>query len=337
MAFIRTVLGDIAPEDLGVCYAHEHMIIDLSYTVNKNADFLINDVGRSAKELTDFYASGGRAMIDSLPCDCGRNIKKLAEISRLSRVHIVAPTGLHLQKYYDLGHWGQFYSEDMLADLFAAEIEEGIDKYEYKGPIVGRTEYRAGVIKVASGLDQLSNYERKLFTVAAETHRRTGAPILTHTEQGTAALKQAALFQENDVDLSHVVLSHTDRLPDLTYHREILSTGVNVEYDNGFRWRVWQGNPTRDLILSLIEEFPHQIMLGMDAARKSYWKSYGGGPGLTWLLNDFTSELRERGLSQQQWEAIFIANPARAYQFSSGKRNPSPVGLHPACCHQQHP
>jgi 5-phospho-D-xylono-1,4-lactonase len=130
MAFIRIVLGDIAPEDLGVCYAHEHTIIDLSYAVNKDADFLINDVYKSAQELTEFYTSGGRAMIDSMPCDCGRNIKKLAEISRRSGVHIVASTGLHLQKYYDLGHWGQFYSEDMLADLFVAEIEEGIDKYE---------------------------------------------------------------------------------------------------------------------------------------------------------------------------------------------------------------
>ncbi|MEM7384339.1 MAG: aryldialkylphosphatase, partial [Verrucomicrobiota bacterium] len=275
------------------------------------------DVDQRARELAECHASGGRALVDSMPCDCGRNIKKLAEISRRSGVHIVAPTGLHLQKYYDLGHWGQFYSEDMLADLFVAEIEEGVDKYEYKGPIVGRTEYRAGVIKVASGLDKLSDYEKKLFTVAANTHRRTGAPILTHTEQGTAALEQIALFEEQDVDLSHVVLSHTDRFPELTYHREILSTGVNVEYDSGFRWQVWQGNPTRDLILALIEEFPTRIMLGMDAARKSYWKSYGGGPGLTWLLNDFTAELRERGLTEEQWEGIFVANPARAYQFAA--------------------
>ena len=27
---IRTVLGDIEPKDLGVCYAHEHLIIDPS-------------------------------------------------------------------------------------------------------------------------------------------------------------------------------------------------------------------------------------------------------------------------------------------------------------------
>ena len=31
MSFIRTVLGDIAPAQLGKCYAHEHVIIDKSY------------------------------------------------------------------------------------------------------------------------------------------------------------------------------------------------------------------------------------------------------------------------------------------------------------------
>ena len=316
MPFIRTVLGDIDPEDLGVCYAHEHIIIDVSFTINKEADFLINDVEKSTEELIAFRKVGGRAMVDSMPCDCGRNIKKLAEISRRSGVHIVAPTGLHLQKYYDLGHWGQFYKEDQLLQLFVAEIEEGIDKYEYKGPIIGRTEYKAGLIKIASGLDRLSDYEKKIFAVAAETHRRTGCPILTHTEQGTAALEQITFLRDHGVDLAHVVISHTDRRPDPAYHREILSSGVCVEYDSAFRWRIWQGNPTLELVLELIDEFPGQIMLGMDAARKTYWRSYGGGPGLTYLLTAFSDEMKQRGLTQQQWERIFIHNPARAYCFA---------------------
>ena len=316
MSFIRTVLGDIAPQDLGVCYAHEHIIIDVSFTIDKEADFLINDVEKSARELAAFREAGGRAMVDSMPCDCGRNVKKLAEISRRSGVHILAPTGLHLQKYYDLGHWGQFYQHDQLVGLFVAEIEEGIDKYEYKGPIVGRTAYKAGLIKIASGLDRLSDYEQKIFAVAADVHQRTGCPILTHTEQGTAALEQITVLQDHGVDLAHVVLSHTDRKPDLAYHQEILSTGVCVEYDAAFRWRVWEGNPTRDLVLGLIETYPNQIMLGMDAARKTYWRSYGGGPGLTYLLTDFSDELKQRGLTEAQWDQIFIHNPARAYRFA---------------------
>jgi len=124
---IRTVLGDISPDSLGVCYAHEHIIIDASYTTDKNPEFLLDDVDAATRELSEFHAHGGRAMIDSMPCDCGRNVLKLAEISHRSGVHIVCPTGLHLMKYYDPGHWGNFYSEDELATLFITEINEGMD------------------------------------------------------------------------------------------------------------------------------------------------------------------------------------------------------------------
>ena len=36
-----------------------------------------------------------------------------------------------------------------LADLFVADIVEGIDELDYSGPVVRRTDHRAGVIKIA--------------------------------------------------------------------------------------------------------------------------------------------------------------------------------------------
>jgi hypothetical protein len=38
-------------------------------------------------------------------------------------------------------------------------------------------------------------------------------------------------------------------------------------------------NQTTALIFALAPEFPDQLMLGMDTARSSYWKSYGGAQG----------------------------------------------------------
>ena len=111
-----------------------------------------------------------------------------------------------------------------------------------------------------------------------------------------------------------MVLSHTDRKPDPVYHREVLSTGVCVEYDSCFRWKTGH-NPSLELLLELIDEFPTQIMLGMDAARPSYWKSYGGEPGLNFLLTTFTDMMKERGLGDDQWQRIFVENPAKAYDF----------------------
>jgi phosphotriesterase-related protein len=151
MSYIRTVLGDIAPDELGVCYAHEHIIIDASYTTVVDPGFLLDDADVASRELAEFHQLGGRAMIDSMPCDCGRNVLKLAEVSRRSGVHIVCPTGLHLAKYYDPGHWGNFYTEDELATLFITEITEGIDAHDCNGPLVKRTPHRAGLIKIATG------------------------------------------------------------------------------------------------------------------------------------------------------------------------------------------
>ncbi|MEM1222180.1 MAG: bifunctional 4-hydroxy-2-oxoglutarate aldolase/2-dehydro-3-deoxy-phosphogluconate aldolase [Verrucomicrobiota bacterium] len=312
--FIRTVLGDIEPDQLGVCYAHEHIIIDESVATLRYPDFKLESVENGTAELTQFYADGGRAMVDSMPCDAGRNVMKLAAISKSSGVHILCPTGLHLVKYYDDGHWSQHYTAGQITQLFLADIEQGIDRFDYTGPVVERTKHRAGLIKVATGGETLTPRGEKIFEAASNAHKLTGCPILTHVEQGIGAIQQVETFASHDVNLSKVVLSHTDRKPDLAYHRDILQTGVKLEYDSAFRWKT-EGNPTLDLVMELIAEFPDQIMLGMDAARPTYWKSYGGEPGLSFLLKQFSQKMRDRGLTDEQWQRIFVSTPAQTYSF----------------------
>ncbi len=316
MSFVRTVMGDIAATDLGVCYAHEHLIIDPSFTTHGTPDFELSDVERGVAELRAFRADGGQSLVDSMPCDSGRNVVKLAALAQRAGVHIIAPTGLHLTKYYDPGHWGSRYTETELAELFVADIETGIDANDYNGPLIRRTPHRAGVIKIATDR-AFTPREERLFAAAAVTHRKTGAPILTHTEQGTLGLEQVSRLRDLGVDLSHVVLSHLDRKPDVTYHRGILASGVRVEYDSAFRWKTGQGNPTRDLVVALLPEFPDQIMLGMDAARRGYWRSHGGAPGMSYLLREFSIELRQAGLTEAELRRIFVTTPASAYSFNT--------------------
>lgn len=313
MPFIRTILGDIDPDQLGRCYAHEHVVIDASFTTSTYPDFLLNDSTRIIKELKRFRAAGGQSMIDSMPCDCGRNAALQAEVSKASGVHIVVPTGLHLAKYYDPGHWSHRYTLEQLVELFRADIETGIDRHDYSGPFVDRLDNRAGLIKIATDVS-ISDRDRRIFEAAAVTHTSTGAPILTHTEQGKLGLEQVQMLGQLGVDLTKVTLSHLDRTPDPAYHREILSSGVNVEYDSAFRWKT-PDNPTLRLIQALFSDFPGQIMLGMDAARNAYWKSYDGTPGLTYLLDEFCPALRAAGFNRDEEDRIFIANPARAYAF----------------------
>ena len=320
MPFLRTVLGDIDATQAGICYAHEHLIIDPSFTTYLYPDFLLDSVERACVDLADFYAAGGRTLVDSMPCGGGRNVVKLAEISRRTGANIVCPTGLHLTKYYAPGHWGERITVNDLAKLFVADIEHGIDAADYNGPEISRTAHKAGVIKVATGQKNPSAHERKVIEAAAIAHHQTGAPILTHTEQGAGALEQVQLFRELGVPLAHVVISHTDRAPDPAYHREILSTGVLLEYDSAFRWPAGDGNPTLDLVVAMVKAgFGSQIVLGMDAARRKYWKGYDGEPGLAFLLREFVPRLKEAALTSADIEKIFVSNPASCYSFTAPK------------------
>ena len=75
-----------------------------------------------------------------------------------------------------------------------------------------------------------------MFEAAALRALATGCPILTHCTDGTAALEQVRLLTGAGVPPGAITLSHTDKVVDRGYHRELLGTGVFVEYDQAFRW-----------------------------------------------------------------------------------------------------
>ena len=97
------------------------------------------------------------------------------------------------------------------------------------------TDIKAGIIKVSTSGPKIKDRENKLFEAATIATQKTGAPIISHCEHGTGALEQIDLFQRLGVNLSNVTLSHTDKENDHGYHREILSSGINVEYDQSLR------------------------------------------------------------------------------------------------------
>ena len=197
MSFIRTVLGDVDSADLGVTYSHEHLIIDGGRPVQMEPDFDLSDVGLLAGEIEEAKALGLRSIVDAMPADAGRNAAKLAELSRRTGVNVVAPTGLHHDRYYGPAHWSHHVSVEDIADLFVADVAEGIDEHDYSGPVVRRTPYRAGVIKVAGSDGGPSERDARILEAAAAAHRRTGVPILTHCEGGTGALEQVRILVDS--------------------------------------------------------------------------------------------------------------------------------------------
>lgn len=317
MTFIRTVLGDIDPATFGVAYAHEHLVIDGGRPVQMQPEFDLGDVDALATEVAEAAAAGLRAVVDAMPCDAGRNAGKLADLSRRTGVHVVAPTGLHHDRYYGSAHWSHAITVEEMADLFAADVADGIDAYDYAGPVVRRTPFRAGVIKVAGSEGGLSPRDARVFEAAAIAHARTGAPILTHCEHGTGALEQVRFLGDHGVAADHIALSHVDKVVDRGLHRELLASGAFAAYDQSFRWPAGADNGTIRLIGWMAEDgLADRIVLGMDAARRRYYRVFGGEPGLAWLLVGFTSLLDAAGIDAGLRHRLFVDNPARLYAFN---------------------
>ena len=314
--FFRTVLGDKPVEQMGLTYSHEHIIIEDSYVTAAHSEFLLNDIEKVSKELISFRKAGGETVVDSMPANAGRNALKMAEVSKISSVNIIVPTGIHLEIYYPHNHWRYSYTEDQLTDLFIADVNEGIDKFDYTGPYIERTPHKAGLIKIATGDNTFTKHQEKLFRAVVNTHKVTGVPILTHTNFGKQAWEQAKMFEKLGANLDHIVLSHVDRYKDLEYQKKVLDTGVSVEYDSAFRWKANDHNWTLEFLEKLLPLYPNQITLGMDMAKNAYWKSYGGKPGLTYLLDTIPSFLAAKGL-ENYWQNIFFDTPKRIFAFSN--------------------
>ena len=312
--FFRTILGDKLPSEMGLTYSHEHIIIDDCYVTAGHPEFLLNDSKKVTEELQNFYSVGGRTVVDTMPANCGRNPLLSAEVSQRSKVNIVVPTGIHLEIYYPKNHWRYEYTEDQLTDLFIADIELGIDMFDYSAPIINRTQHKAGLIKLATGDEPITKHQEKVFHAVVNAHLATGAPILTHTNFGNQAVEQAQLFEKLGANLEHVVLSHVDRNKNLGYQKTVLDTGVKIEYDSAFRWKKEDKNWTLYFLEELLNDYPNQITLGMDMAKNAYWKSYGGNPGLTYLIGTIPVFLKSKGL-EEHFQRLFFDNPKGLYTF----------------------
>jgi predicted metal-dependent phosphotriesterase family hydrolase len=66
--------------------------------------------------------------------------------------------------------------------------------------------------------------------------------------------------------------------------------------------------------------FSEQILLGGDMGRRTYLKSYGGGPGYAYILERFIPRLREEGIAEEAMDNFLINNPKRAFAFRGAQR-----------------
>lgn len=312
MVTVETTLGAIATEDLGWINAHDHVIMEGGYTTVKTPDFKLDSVEKSIEEMTRWQQAGGGAIVDAQPFGCGRNAAKLIEVSKALDLPIVVPTGFQSQNFYLPDHWQYRYQEDEIAELLIAECREGVDLNGYDGPLINRSDVKAGLIKVAGEYQVVPQNARKLIRAAGKAHQATGVPILVHTDTGTAAHEILDLLEAAGVPPNSVMLCHMDRNADFYLHKSLAERDVFLQYDTPSRIKYQPENLVVELMREMFNAgFGNQIMLGGDMARRSYWVAYGGGPGFDYLLSKFTPRLRAEGFTEDELQMIWHHNPVR--------------------------
>lgn len=317
MKRVQTLLGDVAPDELGVTDAHDHLIRSGGMEIVHDRDFRLDDLDKAIQEMELFIAAGGKTLVDMDPIGCGRNVPKMLEIAeRLKgRAHIILTTGFQRGEFYDNNtDWAATCTVDQIAELLIAEITKGLDRHSYNGPVVERVAAKAGVVKAGTGYGAITDFEKKTFRAVALTQQETGVLIMTHTERGTMATEQVELWREYGANLEKLVLSHTQKNPDPWYHLRLLETGVTLCYDGPARTKYYPDSVISNLIFSAVNAgFQKQLLLCMDAGRASYQKAYGGGYGIDYMLTVFVPRLRSEGLAESAIEDMLINNPARLF------------------------
>ena len=154
--------------------------------------------------------------------------------------------------------------------------------------------------------------DRKLLRIAAKAHAETGVPVITHTEAGTMGYDQVSFLVGLGVPPERVCLSHMDRNPDFWEHRRIAETGAYLGYDCPGKVKYGPDEMRIAVLKRMIEAgLGDRILLGNDLGRPSYWRSYGGGPGLDYVLTRFVPRLREEGVSDDAVRDLLENNPRR--------------------------
>jgi 5-phospho-D-xylono-1,4-lactonase len=299
---VMTLLGPIDPIELGVCLHHVHLLCDPVALTKDDPDYRLDDEARAEDEIETFVTMNGRSLVECSTRDYGRNIEGMVTIAGWVPVHLLGVTGRH--KHLHASRLTGATDVDALATEFIGEVRDGIEN----------TGARAGVIKVGTSLDEITDVERAAVEAAAMAHVATGAPITTHTEDGTMAMEQLDLLGKGGVSPDRVIVGHLDRRPmDLGYLKAIADTGAFLSFDQIGKSERFTDDDRAKAILQLVEEgYGDQIVLSEDYGKKSLLLAYGGAPGLAYLQEWFMVLLMEVGLDAPSIRKMVIENTARA-------------------------
>ena len=309
MSQVMTVKGPIPSDDLGVTLVHEHIYLDLRKDVWLS-DRMLNDAELAFAELMRFKNSGGATVVDQTSGGLRGNEHKILpakhplairEIAQRTGLNIVLGCGWYRAPYYEPYLWRA--KTDQIAEEIVRDTTEGIEGTNVKAGIIG---------EIGAHGNYILPVEERVLRAAARAQKRTGLSLSTHHSEGTVALGQLDILEEEGVDLRRVIASHAGSYPHHDYHAEIARRGAFVSFEGIGSRRPHDADRELDLIRQIIDNgLIGHLLLSHDVCVKPMYAAYGGG-GYDYILETWLDLMREAGVTDDQVHQIMVENPKRA-------------------------
>ena len=339
-AYVQTVLGPIAPEQLGPTMAHEHILSDLSplerppeevgandlfeapvsienigylnWYYRPNADNLkLNDIATAIDELALYRQHGGGAIVEASSIGLSRDPVGLAHVAKATGVHVVMGSSYYVDASHPPGMDAR--SEDDIAAEIVRDITVG----------VGATGIRAGIIGEVGCSWPLTANERKVLRASARAQRDTGAAILIHPGRDEPSPEEILdVLEGAGGDLTRTIIGHLDRtVLDRNVLLRLAQRGIYLEWDHfGFERSWYPPNLKVDmpsnagrmdyLAFMIAEGYGDKLVIAHDVASKVRLTKYGGH-GYFYIIAFIVPRMRERGFSEEDIQRILVKNPAK--------------------------
>lgn len=302
-AIIRTLLKDVAPEELaaGPSLFHEHL--SMRYPLGAKEHFT-DDIALMVEEAKAARADGIAAIVDGGHADMNRNVDALKRISTESGLPVIASGGYYMQRTYPADISAK--SVDQIADELAKEAAAS------RFGAFGEIGQQGGV---------MTDDERKVFTAIAKAHARTGLPIFTHNAYtGTratqnpvpkdTAIKQLDLLLASGVKPANLAIGHVCCLddPKAEIPIQIASRGAFVGFDRVTIALVPDAQKVATILAIVAAGHASKILISSDFSNARGLKKNGGG-GLGQAVTVFAPLLLKAGLPEATLRSILVDNP----------------------------
>jgi len=307
---VETVRGPVATAELGPTLMHEH-IVTRSPGVQENWPHLWDRaeiLALAERKLTDLHARGIRTIVDLTTVDLGRDIGLIAQIAPRSPVHIIVATGVWWmpQRYFNA------HGVDAVADLFIRDITKGI----------GESGVKAAIIKCATDTAGVTPVIENVLRASARAQKATGVPISTHTwAAGRSGEAQQAIFAQEGVDLTRVIIGHSGDSDDLKYLRGLMERGSTIGMD---RFGLDNYLPTEKRVEVLArlcaEGYAGKMVLSHDAncwtdtlseeAKRRTRPNWH----YTHISDDILPALRKAGVTEDHIDQMLVRNPRAIFE-----------------------